>query len=111
MSLAEWVSEQERTASIETVVLQVGAFTCVEPALLISSFATQRKKYEWLATAELHIRDIPFVAFCEACEAEYHPEMQFQYACPICQSALHTIRSGRELKIERIEWKEIKDVQ
>jgi hydrogenase nickel incorporation protein HypA/HybF len=105
MSLAEWVDQQQGADSVETVVLQVGKFTCVEPALLLSSFQTQRQKYPWLAGAELRIRDIPFVAFCETCDAEYNPEMRFQYACPTCQSALHTIRSGRELKIECVEWK------
>src|SRR5260221_7480393 len=106
MSLADWVSEQGHADSVESVLLQVGKFTCVEPALLVSSFVNQRKKYAWLADAKLLIRDIPFIAYCETCQAEYSPEMRLQYACPTCQAALHTIRSGRELKIERVQWKE-----
>jgi hydrogenase nickel incorporation protein HypA/HybF len=105
MSLEDWISREKRTDSVETVVLQVGEFTCVEPALLVSSFETQRKKYAWLEDAQLQIRDIPFVAFCETCRVEYRPEMSLHYGCPTCHAGLHTIRSGRELRIERIDWK------
>ncbi|NES23265.1 MAG: hydrogenase maturation nickel metallochaperone HypA, partial [Symploca sp. SIO3E6] len=32
------------------------------------------------------------------------PEIGLYYTCPICQAPMEDIRSGRELKIERIEY-------
>ena len=83
---------------------KIGDFTCVEPALLISSFRVQRCEDAFLRRAELVVSPIPFVAYCQTCQQEYRPELNLEYACPECQAALHDIRSGRELRIERVTW-------
>ena len=53
---------------------------------------------------ELVIKDIPLIAFCHNCQEEYKPEIGMQYSCPDCKSPMEDIRSGRELKIDRIEY-------
>jgi hydrogenase nickel incorporation protein HypA/HybF len=106
MSLADWQAEQDQAQAIRNVILQVGEFTCVEPALLQSSFMQQRSGKRWLQEAGLIVKSIPFVAHCDDCAADYQPELGQAYACPQCAAPLHHIRSGRELKIEAIEYKD-----
>jgi hydrogenase nickel incorporation protein HypA/HybF len=53
---------------------------------------------------ELVIKDIPLLAFCHGCQQEYRPEISLQYSCPDCHSPMEDIRSGRELKIDHIEY-------
>ncbi|MEO0408630.1 MAG: hydrogenase maturation nickel metallochaperone HypA, partial [Cyanobacteria bacterium P01_A01_bin.135] len=49
-------------------------------------------------------RETPLVAFCHPCQQEYRPTIGLQYACPTCSAPMEEIRSGRELKIDRIEY-------
>ncbi len=100
-----WVSQPDRP-SIETVHLLVGDFTCVEPASLEFAFDAQ-KQGTFLAEATLAIDRVPFVAFCHTCQSDYSPEIGDRYACPTCNSPLEDIRSGRELKISRLECREM----
>ena len=104
LSLREWWADEPGARPVGEVVLQVGDFTCVEPALLQSSFKVQRQTESFLKDADLVISPIPFVAHCRECRADYSPELKLEYACPACRTALHDIRSGRELKIERVTW-------
>jgi hypothetical protein len=58
----------------------------------------------FLEGVELAIKDIPLIAFCHSCQQEYKPEIGLQYSCPDCKSPMDDIRSGRELKIDRLEY-------
>jgi hydrogenase nickel incorporation protein HypA/HybF len=89
--------------TISQIHLIVGQFTCVEPASLQFAFAAQTRN-SFLAGARLVIQETPLIAFCHRCQQDYRPEIGIQYACPICQSPMEDIRSGRELKIDRIEY-------
>jgi hydrogenase nickel incorporation protein HypA/HybF len=89
--------------TISQVHLTVGKFTCVEPVSLQFAFAVQTRE-TFLAGAELVIRETPLIAFCHPCQQTYAPEIGVQYACPTCRSPMADIRSGRELKIDRIEY-------
>lgn len=103
LTLQEWWAEQPHPHPITKVHLMVGRFTCVEPASLQFAFEVQ-KQNTILANATLVIEEIPLIAFCHQCQQDYRPEIGIQYACPICQSPMEDIRSGRELKIDRIEF-------
>ena len=107
LSLDEWQLEQGESQIVSTVILQVGEFTCVEPDLLLSSFAVQRRSKLWLENAELIIKPIPFIAHCDNCVRDYQPQIGQHYACPTCAAPLHNIRSGRELKIEAVEYEAV----
>jgi hydrogenase nickel incorporation protein HypA/HybF len=50
------------------------------------------------------IQEAPLIAFCHHCQQKYQPEIGIEYACPKCRSPMEDIRSGRELKIDRIEY-------
>ncbi len=114
MTLENWVTTetealkaedaQAEAPEIAVVHLVVGEFTCVEPASLQFAFAAQAKG-TFLEHVRLEIHETPLLAFCHHCQQEYRPQVGIQYACPDCQAPMDDIRSGRELKIDRIEYR------
>jgi hydrogenase nickel incorporation protein HypA/HybF len=103
ITLREWWESQPEKPPVEKVFLTVGQFTCVEPASLQFAFEVQTQG-TFLDGAELVIQETPLIAFCHTCEDEYRPKLGMQYACPTCQSPMEEIRSGRELKIDRVQY-------
>ena len=103
LTVQDWYSSQAESVKIEKIHLIVGQFTCVEPVSLKFAFEVQTRN-TLLEGVELIIRDIPLIAFCHTCQQEYKPEIGLQYSCPNCNSPMEDIRSGRELKIDRIEY-------
>lgn len=103
MTVRDWWEAQPEQPNITHVHLTVGRFTCVEPVSLQFAFEVQTRN-TFLAGAKLIIRETPLIAFCHTCQAEYQPEVGIQYACPICRSPMEEIRSGRELKVDRVEY-------
>lgn len=103
LTVRDWWEAQPGQPAIEKVHLTVGQFTCVEPASLQFAFGVQTKG-TFLDGAELVIRETPLIAFCHPCQQEYQPEIGLQYACPTCHAPMEDIRSGRELKIDRVEY-------
>lgn len=109
LTVKEWWESQPEIPKISHIHLVVGKFTCVEPASLQFAFEVQTR-HTFLEGATLEIRETPLIAFCDRCQEDYRPEMGIQYACPTCRSPMQEIRSGRELKIERIEYQKIETV-
>jgi hydrogenase nickel incorporation protein HypA/HybF len=103
LTVRDWWESQPEQPPVAKVFLTVGAFTCVEPAGLQFAFDVQTQG-TFLDGAELVIQTTPLIAFCHACQAEYRPEVGSRYGCPTCQGPMEDIRSGRELKIERVEY-------
>ena len=107
MTVKDWYETQPEKPQIETIHLVVGQFTCVEPVSLQFAFEVQTRN-TFLEGVKLAIRDIPLIAFCHGCQQEYKPEIGLQYSCPDCKSPMEDIRSGRELKIDRIEYSSVR---
>lgn len=105
LTIKDWQSAQPETQKIEKIHLIVGQFTCVEPVSLKFAFEVQTRN-TFLAEVELVIKDVPLIAFCHSCQQEYKPQIGLQYSCPDCKSPMEDIRSGRELKIDHIEYSE-----
>lgn len=103
LTVKDWYESQPDKPQIEKIHLIVGQFTCVEPVSLQFAFEVQTRN-TFLAGVELVIKDIPLIAFCHHCQQQYQPEIGLQYSCPDCKSPMEDIRSGRELKIDRIEY-------
>lgn len=103
LTVQDWWEAQPERPTISHVHLTVGQFTCVEPASLQFAFEVQTHN-TFLRNAILVIQETPLIAFCHTCQTEYRPEIGIQYACPTCRSPMEEIRSGRELKIDRIEY-------
>jgi hydrogenase nickel incorporation protein HypA/HybF len=103
LTVKDWWDSQPEPVEISHVHLTVGQFTCVEPVSLQFTFEVQIRN-TFLDKAALVIRETPLIAFCHHCQQEYQPGIGVQYACPDCRSPMEDIRSGRELKIDRIEY-------
>lgn len=103
LTVKDWYESQSENHKIEKIHLIVGQFTCVEPVSLQFAFEVQTRN-TFLEGVELVINDVPLIAFCHNCQQEYKPEIGLQYSCPDCKSPMEDIRSGRELKIDRIEY-------
>lgn len=101
-TIKQWWQTQSERPKIESIHLIVGNFTCVEPVSLQFAFEVQTKA-TFLEGVSLVIRETPLIAFCHICSQEYQPEIGLQYACPHCGFPMEDIRSGRELKIDKIE--------
>lgn len=103
MTVQDWWESQPEQRAVEKIHLVVGEFTCVEPDSLKFAFDAQTR-HTFLENAELVIRETPLIAYCHSCQAEYRPTYGQHYSCPTCEHPMDDIRSGRELKIDRVEW-------
>jgi hydrogenase nickel incorporation protein HypA/HybF len=106
VTIRQWWQEQPGNLKIQTVHLTVGKFTCVEPASLQFAFEVQTRN-TFLEGSRLAIRETPLLAFCHSCQQDYFPDIGLHYSCPQCHTPMEDIRSGRELKIDRIEYEEV----
>jgi hydrogenase nickel incorporation protein HypA/HybF len=106
-TINQWWQEQPGNPRISTVHLTVGKFTCVEPVSLQFAFEVQTSN-TFLEGAKLEIHETPLIAFCRHCQQEYFPDIGCHYSCPQCSNPMEEIRSGRELKIDRIEYESLK---
>ncbi|MBD2084568.1 hydrogenase maturation nickel metallochaperone HypA [Coleofasciculus sp. FACHB-542] len=102
-TVKDWWESQTERPQITQIHLIVGKFTCVEPVSLKFAFEVQTGN-TFLEGVELVIQETPLIAFCHRCQQEYAPQVGLQYSCPECHSPMEDIRSGRELKIDRIEY-------
>ena len=103
LTVKDWYEAQPKQPKIKAIHLIVGKFTCVEPASLQFAFAAQTQA-TFLQGVKLIIEETPLIAFCHQCQQEYKPKIGLQYACKNCNSPMEDIRSGRELKIDFIEY-------
>ena len=103
LTVKDWYNSQPEKPKIEKIHLIVGQFTCVEPMSLRFAFDIQTR-HTFLEGVELAIEETPLIAFCHHCQQDYRPDIDSQYACPECKSPMEDIRSGRELKIDRVEY-------
>ncbi|MGB5634980.1 MAG: hydrogenase maturation nickel metallochaperone HypA [Waterburya sp.] len=108
LTIKDWQSTQSEKQQIEKIHLVVGQFTCVEPVSLKFAFDVQTRN-TFLEGVELIIKDVPLIAFCHICRQEYQPQIGLQYSCPDCKSPMEDIRSGRELKIDHIEYSTVEE--
>lgn len=103
VTLRNWWQAQPERPKISCVHLTVGQFSGVEPVSLEFAFKAQISN-TFLSGAKLVIQKTPLIAFCHHCQQDYRPNIDSQYACPECKSPMEDIRSGRELKIDRLEY-------
>ena len=105
ISLNEWRNQRGDTSPmVETVHLDVGCFTCVEPDQLITTY-NAAVQGSWLDGSKLTITEIPFVGRCLRCNSSYLPVPDNAYRSPCCEHPLEEIVSGRELRIRSIDYR------
>jgi hydrogenase nickel incorporation protein HypA/HybF len=105
ISLNEWREQRDdASAIVDTVHLDVGRFTCVEPDQLVTTY-NAAVQGSWLDGSRLTITEIPFVGRCLSCNSSYAPVPLNAYRSPCCDQPLEEIVSGRELRIRSIDYR------
>ena len=105
ISLNDWRDQRDdSSAMVETVHLDVGRFTCVEPDQLVTTY-NAAVQGSWLDGSKLTITEIPFVGRCLSCNSSYNPAPENAYRSPCCDHPLEEILSGRELRIRSIDYR------
>lgn len=103
-SMQQWREQHNPlTPQVHRLHLQVGAFTCVEPDQLITTWRAAVMN-SWLANSELVIETVPLVGRCVACSTTYSPDPDQAYRSPCCHQPMEDIVSGRELRIRSVEY-------
>ena len=74
---------EDTSAMVETVHLDVGRFTCVEPDQLVTTY-NAAVQGTWLDGSRLTITEIPFVGRCLICNGTYDPVPECAYRSPCC---------------------------
>ena len=95
------IPENMAHARVERINLKVGKLSAIVADSLRFCFEVAVKDTA-LEGTELAIEEIPVVAKCRSCEAEWTIESPV-FVCRRCQGGQKEILSGRELDIESIE--------
>ncbi|MCT0202401.1 hydrogenase maturation nickel metallochaperone HypA [Synechococcus sp. CS-603] len=104
LSLQEWKREHEpHIPCVSAVHLEVGDFTCVEPAALRFTFSAAVQG-TWLDGSKLQIATVPLRARCLGCSGVYSPDREQAYRSPCCDRPMEEIISGRELRIRSVDY-------
>jgi hydrogenase nickel incorporation protein HypA/HybF len=103
--VVELATEHCRAAAagrVAAVTLRIGRLACVHEDALRFSFDLVREGTP-LASAILHVVEVPVTVWCPACTAEQTlPGIQ-HFACPACGTPTGDIRAGKELDLESLE--------
>jgi hydrogenase nickel incorporation protein HypA/HybF len=104
LSMNQWKQQHApATPVVQTVHLQVGSFTCVEPEQLLFTWRAAVQN-SWLHGAELAIETVPLVGRCVRCNSTYSPDPGQAYRSPCCDHPMEEIVSGRELRIRSVDY-------
>lgn len=104
-SALDAVLSQARSHSaqrVHRIVLRIGALSGVDPEALRFAFDAVAQN-TIAAGAALQIDDVPALAHCAACNADFGISSGFIFACPRCGDFSGKVRQGRELELFRVE--------
>lgn len=101
LELAEQKARASGATLIHRVGIRIGALSGVVPDAL--RFAFEGLKPGTVAeSAVLEIEEVPAVAWCPVCAAEFEVK-DLNYECPRCHRPSGELRKGRELDLALLE--------
>ena len=98
----EEIAKENQLTDIESVTLEFGEVSGIEPEYLVDCWNWARKKEPLMETSELLIEQVDAVTFCEDCTREYGT-VQHGKICPHCGSEHTYLLRGNEFMIKEIE--------
>ena len=98
----EKLCREQKLTTVKSVTLEVGEVSGIVPEYLIDFWNYARKKSEFLDKAELLIKDIKAVTYCQSCQQTYET-VRFGKECPNCGSPDTFLITGNEYNIKEIE--------
>jgi hydrogenase nickel incorporation protein HypA/HybF len=93
--------ERKQLPPVQTIAVQVGALSAVDPEALQFAFEAIRVDTPLAATA-LEIESVPVCGQCNDCQRPFSVE-DLVFACPFCQSGRIQLTQGEELHIAYLE--------
>lgn len=87
---------------VHRIVLRIGALSGVEGESLRFAFDVVTRD-TIAAEAVLVIDEVPALAHCAACDADFGIAAGFIFSCPRCGMFSGDVRQGRELELSRVE--------
>ena len=98
----EGIAAENEVRKVSRVVLELGEVSTVIPAYLADCWKWAVKRTQILPEAELEIRTIEAVTYCEDCGKEY-PTVRHGKLCPYCGSEKTYLLRDNEFIIKEIE--------
>ena len=96
------IMKQNDLTELESVTLEFGEVSGVEPEYLVDCWNWARAKSEFMKSAELKVENLEAVTFCEDCQKTY-PTLKYKKICPYCGSEHTYLLTGNEYNIKEIE--------
>lgn len=90
----EQIATAHGGTGVETIRIECGPLSGVEPELIDIAFA-QQSPQSICRGAQLVITQVPLKAYCPICDAEIAIE-NFRFCCPVCNHDRVQITSGDE---------------
>jgi hydrogenase nickel incorporation protein HypA/HybF len=101
LTQVEHLVAAQRGRAVQTIRLQCGPLSGVEPALLLSAFELLRDGSDFCETS-LVVEEVPLRARCLDCDTLFAPE-RFCFVCPRCGGDRTAVTQGDALMLESIE--------
>jgi len=95
------VAAQHKATRIGEVEVEIGRMRLVVPEALELAF-TAAVAGTVAEGAALKIIDIAVTAVCNACGAEYQPDIDLSFVCPVCGLADPRFTAGNDIVIRNI---------
>jgi hydrogenase nickel incorporation protein HypA/HybF len=102
MDRLQEVADANQVDRISKVTIDLGEVTTVIPSYLTNCWKWAVKKSELLSGAELEIKRVPAITYCENCGNEYET-VKYGKICPKCGSSDTWLLQGNEFMIRDIE--------
>ena len=97
----EEIAKENQLTDIESVTLEFGEVSGIEPEYLVDCWNWYAKKTPLIQNAKFLYETIPAVTWCNACKSTY-PTLQYGKTCPHCGSGETWLQQGNEMNIKQI---------
>lgn len=98
----EEVVQENNLSEVRSVTLELGEVSGILPEFITKCWDFAIRRSEHLKSAELVIKTLPAVTYCEEC-GETYPTVEYGKTCPHCGSGRTYLLKGNEYNIKEIE--------
>ncbi len=105
MSMIDICEKHAKGKEIETIVVNIGKLSGIEPHFLESAFEIFREESKICKNAKLHLNIIDIKILCLDCQKESIVE-DYNFYCPNCKGSNTKTINGKEMYIDHIELKD-----
>ena len=97
----EEIAKENQLTDIESVTLEFGEVSGIEPEYLVGCWNWYAKKAPLIEHTKFLYETIPAVTWCNACKSTY-PTLQYGKTCPHCGSGETWLQQSNEMNIKQI---------